>query len=125
MKTYRAFMFSLEAAFALTLVIIAAAYLPAFVPQKESAGEFLACSDVAGVLAKARAFSSQESLDASVREAGRLTGACIDADGAGMHASSCEAGNEGRGGKYSFSFPIWKDGRVQEARAGCYLMSGG
>ena len=125
MKTSRAFMFSMEAAFALTLVIVAAAYLPAFTPQKENAGEFLACSDVAGVLAKARAFSSQEALNASVGEAGQLSGACIEADGAGLNASSCQGKGTGGGEKYSFSFPVWKEGKVQTARVGCYLAGSG
>jgi hypothetical protein len=119
----RAFLFSLEAAFSLTFVIIAASYLSAFAPQKESAGEFLACSDAAGVLAKSRAFSSQQGLEAAVHEAGMLTGACIEAHGEGLNASSCEGGRGSSGEKYSFSFPVWKEGKVQAASAGCYLVN--
>ena len=115
-----AFIFSLEAAFSLTLVIIASAYLLAFAPQRESAGEFLACSDAAGALVELRAFSTQEKLQAAVSEAGALLRTCVEAEGAGLRASSCE---EGAGEKYSFSFPIWKDGRVEEARVGCHQMN--
>jgi len=64
-------------AFSLTLVIVASAYLLAFAPQKEGAGDFLVCSDAAGALAKLRAFSSQGALEASVDDAGRLSGACM------------------------------------------------
>ncbi|MCX6771400.1 MAG: hypothetical protein NTX79_05075 [Candidatus Micrarchaeota archaeon] len=117
-----AFLFSLEAAFSLTLVIVAAACLLAFAPQKESAGEFLACSDAAGALSELRAFSTQEKLDAAVNDAGKLLGACVGAEGAGVRASSCKAGAGSAGEKYSFSFPAWKDGRVESARVWCYGM---
>ena len=117
-----AFLFSLEAAFSLTLVIVASAYLLAFAPQKEGAGEFLACSDAAEALAELRAFSSQEALGASVGQASHLSGACIEAGGANLHASSCEGGVGSAGEKYSFSFPVWKDGRVENAQAGCRQM---
>lgn len=120
MKVHEGFLFSLEAAFSLTLVIAASAYLLAFSPQKESAGEFLACSDIAGALAESRAFSSQEALQAAVEEAGELSDACVEAEGGGLQAASCEGGAWGRGEKYSFSFPVWKDGQVQDARAACY-----
>ena len=119
MKKHLAFLFSLEAAFSLTLVIVASAYLLAFAPQKESAGEFLACSDAAGALAKLRAFSSQEKLQAAVNEAGALLGMCIEAESDGASASSCTP-DEGRvGEKYSFSFPVWVEGRLKNARASC------
>ena len=115
-----AFLFSLEAAFSLTLVIVASAYLLAFAPQKESAGEFLACSDAAGALAKLRAFSSQEKLQAAVDEAGALLGTCVEAEvEGGAEVRSCKAGGGGAGEKYSFSFPIWDGGRVKNARVGC------
>jgi len=115
-----AFLFSLEAAFSLTLVIVAATYLFAFAPQKESAGEFLACSDAAGALLKMRSFSTQETLQAAVGEAGGLLGVCVEAESPGLSASSCKAGEGGVGEKYSSSFPIWKEGRVENARVGCY-----
>ena len=118
-----AFLFSLEAAFSLTLVIVAAAYLFAFAQEKESAGEFLACADVAGALSELRAFSTQESLQAKVNMAGGLLGTCVEAESSGMSASSCEAGRDGVGEKYSFSFPIWKDGSVKNARVRCYQMN--
>ena len=118
MTRHFAFLFSLEAAFSLTLVIIASAYLLAFSPQKENVGEFLACSDAAGALAELRAFSSQDALRASVGEAGEMLGMCVEAKGAGANASSCEGQSEA-GEKYSFSFPIWKDGRVESAQAEC------
>ena len=117
-----AFLFSLEAAFSLTLVVVAAACLFAFAPQKESAGEFLACSDAAGTLAELRAFSTQEKLQAAVSEAGALLHTCVEAEGAGLNASSCEASANYAGEKYSFSFPVWKDGRVENARVGCHQM---
>jgi len=117
-----AFLFSLEAAFSLTLVIVAAAYLFAFAQEKENAGEFLACADVAGALSKLRAFSTQESLQAEVNKSGGLLGTCVDAESDGVSASSCEAGRDGAGEKYSFSFPIWKDGSVKNANVGCYQM---
>jgi len=113
-----AFLFSLEAAFSLTLVLVASAYLLAFSPQKEDAGKFLACSDAAGVFIEMRAFSSQDALNASVSEAGALMGACLDAESGGLGASSCAAGG-GTGEKYSFSFPIWKNGRVENAGVEC------
>ena len=119
MKKHLAFLFSLEAAFSLTLVIVASAYLLAFAPQKESAGEFLACSDAAGALAKLRAFSSQEKLQAAVNEAGALLGMCIEAESDGASASSCPRGERGRGEKYSFSTPVWVEGRLKNARTAC------
>jgi len=114
-----AFLFSLEAAFSLTLALAASAYLLAFAPQKESAGEFLACSDAAGALAGLRAFSQQEKLQAAVSEAGALLHMCVEAKTAGEAASSCTGAS---GEKYSFSFPVWKDGRVENAWAGCRQM---
>ena len=124
MKSLRAFIFSLEAAFSLTLLVAASAYLLAFSQPRETAGEFLACSDIAGALAGQRAFSSQESLDGAVLEAGRLSGACIEAQGAGLRASSC-GGDGGSGAeKYSFSFPAWKGGHVQEVSVGCRAEDG-
>ncbi|MFA6213698.1 MAG: hypothetical protein WC717_00270 [Candidatus Micrarchaeia archaeon] len=116
----RAFLFSLEAAFSLTLFAVAAAHLLAFSPQEETAGEFLACADIAGALAESRAFSSQGALSARVAEAGALSGACVEAEAGGAGASSCGAGEDGNGEEYSFSFPIWKDGRLGEARAACH-----
>jgi len=113
----RAFLFSLEAAFSLTLVIVASAYLLSFAPQKEEAGEFLACSDAAGALARLRAFSSQEKLQAAVDDAGALLGACVEADGAGLRASSC---GDKTGEIISFPFPVWSGGKLQDARASCH-----
>ncbi|MFA5929952.1 MAG: hypothetical protein WC861_03655 [Candidatus Micrarchaeia archaeon] len=117
----RAFLFSLEAAFSLTLVVVASAYLLAFAPQKESAGEFLACADAAGALVELRAFSAQGALDAAVNESGGLLGACVEAQGpgAGANASSCQEGIGAAGETYSFSFPVWKGGRVEGATVGC------
>jgi len=112
------FLFSLEAAFSLTLAIIASAYLLAFVPQKENAGEFLACADVAGALVGVRAFSSQETLQAAVDDAGSLLGACVEAEGAGLRASSCAGGSAKE--RLSFSFPVWAGGKLQDARAACW-----
>jgi|GEM_PF-1441286 len=114
-----AFLFSLEAAFSLTLVIVASAYLLAFAPQKESAGEFLACSDAAGALVELRAFSSQASLQAAVDEAGALLGACVEAEAGGVRASSCKENRGETGEKYSFSFPVWREGRVENAEVAC------
>jgi len=118
MNRHLAFLFSLEAAFSLTLVMIAAAYLFAFVPQHEEAGEFAACSDVAGALAKTRAFSSQEKLQAAVDEAGSLLGACVEAEGAGWNASSCRGATSNS--RFSFSFPVWSGGKLQDARVACH-----
>ena len=115
-----AFLFSLEAAFSLTLAIAAAAYLLAFSQQKESEGEFVACSDAAGALLDLRAFSRQEKLQEAVSDESALLGTCIEAESAGLSASSCNEGGSGPGGKYSFSFPIWKQGEVETARAGCH-----
>jgi hypothetical protein len=117
-----AFLFSLEAAFSLTLVMVASAYLLAFVPQREEAGEFLACSDAADVLVRLRAFSTQERLQAAVSEAGGLLHVCVEANGGGLHASSCKPGEGGAGERYSFSFPYWKDGRVENMGVGCSIM---
>ena len=114
-----AFLFSLEAAFSLTLAIVAAAYLLAFAPQKDGAGEFLACSDAAGALLEMRAFSQQEKLQEAVSEAGALAGTCVEAGGAGLSAASCAPGEGGAGEKYSFSFPIWKGGHVENAELEC------
>jgi len=114
-----AFLFSLEAAFSLTLFLVAPAYLLAFSPQEEDAGKILACSDAAGALSGIRAFSSQDALDAAVEEAGALTGACVEAESGGIGASSCGTGRGKTGEKYSFSFPIWKNGRVENARVEC------
>jgi hypothetical protein len=117
MARHRAFLFSLEAAFSLTLAIVASAYLLAFAPQKEGAGEILACSDAAGALLEMRAFAGQERLQAAVSEAGALLGACIEAEGAGWHAGKCGSGASGD--KISFSFPVWAGGKLQNARVAC------
>jgi hypothetical protein len=121
-RKLHAFLFSLEAAFSLTLVLVAAAYLFAFAPQKENAGEFLACSDAAGALAELRAFSQRERLQAEVSGAGALLHTCVEAGSAGLGASSCKEGAGAAGEKYSFSFPVWKDGRVENAQVGCHQM---
>ena len=125
-----AFLFSLEAAFSLTLAIIAAAYLFAFAPQQEEAGAFLACSDAARVLAQSHAFSSQGRLNATVFEAGSLLGACVEAEiEDGMTADSCGEGTPGAaagkgwragGNVFSFSFPVWSGGKLQDARVSCW-----
>jgi hypothetical protein len=111
--------FSLEAAFSLATAFIALAYLQAFAPQSEEAGEFLACSDAASVLSEARAFSSQSALQEAVDDAGGLLGACVDAKGGGMAATSCKEGGQGAQ-KMAFSFPVWSGGRLQNAQVGCY-----
>jgi len=132
MTRHLAFLFSLEAAFSLTLAIIAASYLFAFAPQQEGAGASLACSDAARVLAQSHAFSSQERLDAAVFEAGALLRMCVEAtDDGGLEASSCgrgalgagdgkgrRAGGEG-GEAISFSFPAWSGGKLRSARVSC------
>ena len=115
-----AFLFSLEAAFSLTLVLVAAAYLYAFAPQKENAGEFLACSDAASALSELRAFSTQEALDAAVNESGERLDICVDAETVGLSSSACKRSENATGEKYSFSYPVWKDGRVRNARVWCY-----
>lgn len=120
-----AFLFSLEAAFSLTLAIIAATYLFAFAPQQEETSAFLACSDAARVLAQSHAFSSQGRLDAAVSEAGALLRMCVEAetDGGELKAGSCneEAGAaDGAGNVLSFSFPAWSGGRLQDARVSCW-----
>lgn len=123
-RKHLAFIFSLEAAFSLTLVVVAAAYLFAFAQPKEDAGEFLICSDIAGALSEARAFSSQEALAAAVDEAGALSGVYVEADGAGFRASSCPEEDAAGGQTYSFSYPVWAGGRLQEAQVKCRPMNG-
>ena len=120
-----AFLFCLEAAFSLTLAIAAAAYLLAFAPQKEGAGEFLACSDAAGALVELRAFSTEERLQGAADDAGALLHMCVEAKSSGLNASSCEGSRGGAGEKYSFSFPVWKEGRVENAQAGCRELAAG
>jgi len=117
--TLKGFVFSLEAAFSLALVFVAASYLQAFAPQNEEAGGFLACSDAAGVLLEARAFSSQEALQGAVDDAGSLLGMCVDAQGAGLAATSCNGGGN-RSQATAFSFPVWAGGKLQNARAWCH-----
>ncbi len=116
----RGFLFSLEAAFSITLAIVAAACLPAFAMHEESPGNYLACSDAAGVLAKSGAFASQEKLQAAVDEAGELLGMCIEAESAGMGASSCDESRQGS--VLSFAFPVWSGGKLQNARVACWQM---
>ena len=115
-----AFLFSLEAAFSLTLALVAMACLLAFAPQKERAGEFLACSDAASALLELRAFSTQEAMDAAVNESGELLDICVEAETASLTSSACKSMEDAEGEKYSFSYPVWKDGRVRNARVGCY-----
>ena len=117
--TLRGFVFSLEAAFSLATVFFAAACLQAFIPQREAAGEFLACSDAARVLVETHAFSSQETLQGAVDDAGGLLGMCVGAQGAGFAAASCNDGGK-RGQTAGFSFPVWSGGRLQRALAWCY-----
>jgi hypothetical protein len=117
--TFRGFVFSLEAAFSLAMVFVALSYLQAFEPQNEEAGGFLACSDAAKALSEARAFSSQETLQRAVDDAGALLGTCVDAQSEGLAATSCENGAQGAQ-KTAFSIPAWSGGKLLHARVWCY-----
>jgi hypothetical protein len=117
-----AFIFSLEAAFSLALVVIAAAYLPFFMQQKENVGTFLSCADAAEAMSETRAFSSQAALDRAVGEISALYDGCIFAQAHGMETLQCRGiENDSGGGReiFSFTFPVWSEGRLKNAQAGC------
>jgi len=115
----RAFLMTLESASAIFMLIIAASAFSLFSFPESSAGDFYICSDAAIILSKSRAFSDN-ALSLEVEKLGRLSGMCIKAEGAGSFASNCFGDSGAKKEKFSFSFPVWKDGMVQQASVGCW-----
>ena len=113
------FLFTLEAASSLVLLIIASSFILAFhLPQSHAEGFFL-CSDAAGVLVKSSAFSGG-SLQERVGELESLSSLCIEAGAAGETASSsCVPSG---GDKYSFTFPVLAGAasRIENATVSCW-----
>lgn len=112
------FALSLEAVSSLFLLLFAVSALQLYQFRQSNANDFFACSDAALALSKTRAFSGA-SLQEKVDGAGEFSGLCIEADSALASASSC-AGEKETGEKFSFAFPVWQGGAVQDARVSCW-----
>ena len=117
MKNARGFLFSLEAAASLLLLMVAASFLPAFQLKDSHAGEFFLCSDAAGVLVKSSAFSGGR-LQERVAELEGLSSLCIEASTPAAAApSSCPDATADR---YSFTLPVLEGGRIASATVSCW-----
>ena len=108
----RGFLMSLEAAASLALIFISLAALPLFEIKVGTENDFFLCSDAAVALLKSGALSGASARQ-QINEAASLSGMCIEAGG----ASSCGYDGEGR---LAFTFPIWRDGRVQPSTVSCW-----
>ena len=106
------FLMSLEAAASLVLIAISLAALPLFEIRGGQENDFFLCSDAAVVLLKSGALSGA-GVQQQINEAATLSGVCIEANG----ASSCGYNGEDR---FAFTFPVWKDGRVQQSTVSCW-----
>lgn len=109
------FLMSLEAAFSLTLLLIALSVLPAFQAQKNPAPDFFLCSDAALSLAKSGAFSSGKLQD-SLNSMHDLSGMCFSA--ASIPSAGCPSGAKGE--KISFSIPAFDGTALKEATVSCW-----
>jgi len=121
----RGFLMTLEAAFSLTLLIIAAAALPAFLPQKNSAPDFFLCTDAAAALANSGAFSDATGLQlqGQVNSMHALSGMCVEASvPLGRQASSCAKAKEGKE-KTQLTVPVFDGNFVQNAGVSCWFES--
>ena len=112
---------SSAAAFALTLLLIAATALPAFSQPKNSAPDFFLCSDAALALVRGGAFADG-SLQAKVDEMHSLSAMCIRAESASFQpVSSCTSQPKEA---TAFSLPVWSSGMpsgsVQKVRVYCW-----
>lgn len=113
------FLMSLEAAFSLTLLLIALAALPAFQAHKNPAPDFFLCSDAALALAKSGAFSSG-SLQDSLNGMHDLSGMCFSAGSSSSAGCSLAAPGE----KISISIPAFDGTALEEATVFCWRAAG-
>ncbi|MCX6769466.1 MAG: hypothetical protein NT051_02175 [Candidatus Micrarchaeota archaeon] len=118
-KSRQGFLFSFEAALSAALLIIAIAFLPLFEKQPGNQPALLTCHDVAGVLAKSGAFESQLALDRDVSRASSLLKACIEASTDSLSSGKCGSIGEKKDA-IAFSFPVWSDGAIRQAKISCY-----
>ena len=114
-KSSAGFLMSLEAAFSLTLLLIALAALPVFSAQKNTAPDFFLCSDAALSLAKSGAFSNG-GLQGSLDGMHDLAGMCFSAGS--LVSAGCSYASEG--GKTAFSIPAFDGTELTEATVQCW-----
>ena len=112
----KGFLMSLEAAFSLALLVIAASALPAFRMEKSEAPSFFLCTDAALALAKSGAFSDG-SVGQKVNVMEELSGMCIDADGISSSAQECRA--EPRE-KTTVTIPVFNGASMQDSKISCW-----
>jgi len=113
----KGFLMSLEAAFALTLLLIAGSALPAFSQPKNAAPDFFLCSDAALALVKSDAFSDG-SLQARLDSMHALSGMCFSS-GAAV-SSGCAIAAQAGGEKLSFSVPSYQGGALRKLAVYCW-----
>jgi hypothetical protein len=119
----KGFLMSLEAAFALTLLLFAATALPAFSQPKNTAPDFFLCSDATLLLVKSGAFTDG-SLQAKINEMHSLSGMCFSVhDLAGdISAKDCDSSSAKE--KTAITVPVWSSGIphgfVQKAAVYCW-----
>ena len=118
-NSMRGFLMSLEAAFSLSLLVIAASALPAFRLEKSEAPSFFLCTDAALALARSGAFSDG-SVQEKVDSMAGLSGTCIDAEGISSSAQECVAQPRE---KTSLTVPVFNGISVQNAEISCWTGS--
>ena len=114
-KSSAGFLMSLEAAFSLTLLLIALAALPVFSAQKNTAPDFFLCSDAALSLAKSGAFSNG-GLQGRLDGMHDLAGMCFSAGS--LSSAGCSRDTEGE--KISLSIPAFDGTELKEATVSCW-----
>jgi len=116
----RGFLMTVEAAFALLLILFAASSLALFNFQKHDSQKFYLCSDAAILLAKTGDFSSEQDIRGKVSEISSLSGLCVSAQWNKTLASSCADATRGQAvERLSLEIPVWDGSRVSSARISC------
>ena len=110
------FLMSLEAAFSLTLLLIAATALPAFSQPENTAPEFFLCSDAALALVKGGSFADS-SLQANLTDRHSLSGTCVSAEG--RFSRGCSSPRP-QSGKTAITVPFYRAGAVGKATIYCW-----
>jgi len=114
-RTRQGFFFTLEAACALLLLLIAASLLPAFSIQRGNDETAILCSDAARVIAK----SHNSGIPSILKEESRLSGLCLSLDYGGETTGTC-TGTAKFGETTAFTFPILSSGALQKATLFCW-----
>jgi hypothetical protein len=119
MSGCRGFAMSLEAAFSLTLLLIAGTALPAFSPPENAAPDFFLCSDAALALAKSGSFSGTgQQLQAMLDEMHSLSGMCFS-EGS-IASAGCALQKNPQKEKTAFTVPYCSAGAVGKKTVSCW-----